>query len=139
MRKTMTRISLKIAPLVFYSVTNGNCLWQLQFPDVIGFLDNGCHRSTPSPSLPPSSLNTAAPVPQGHAIQSDWRRDEAPAELMYSTCLLFIMARRGFSGKLTSVPQTPSLVNEVTSHTKYTIIEGIISELITHKPGIYSH
>lgn len=95
--------------------------WQLLMattivPDVIGFFDNGCHQNTPSPSLPASSLNTAARSPQGHAIQSDWRRDEEPAELMYSTCLLFIMARRGFSGKLTSVPQTPSLVNEVTSH-----------------------
>lgn len=55
-------LSLQIAP-VFYIVTNGNCLWQLQSPDVIGFLDNGCHQSTVSPSLPPSSLNTAAPPP----------------------------------------------------------------------------
>lgn len=75
-------------------------------------------------------------VPQGHAIQSGWRCDEEP-QLMYSTCL-FIMARRGFSRKLTSASQTPSLVNEVTSHKKYTP-KGIISKLITHKPGVYSH
>ncbi len=77
-------------------------------------------------------------VPQGHAIQSDWRRDEKLAQLMYSTSLLFIMAGTGFRGKLTGAPQTPSLLNEVSSPTKYTT-EGIISKLITHKPGVYSH
>lgn len=33
--------------------------------------------------------------------------------------------------------RTPSLVNEVTAHIKRTT-EGIISKLITHKPGVYS-
>lgn len=79
----------------------GNCLWQLQFPDVIGFLDNGCHQSAPHLHLcHPSSLNAAAPVPQGHAIQSDWRRDEEAAELMYSTCLLFIIGEERFQWKI---------------------------------------
>lgn len=41
--------------------------------------------------------------PQGHAIQSDWRHDEELAELMGSTCLLFIMARRGSRRKWTSL------------------------------------
>lgn len=81
------------------SVTNGNCLWQLQFPDVIGFLNNGYHQSAPISISATLHSKYCSAVPQGHAIQSDWMM----TELMYATCLLFIMGRGGSSGKLTSV------------------------------------
>lgn len=94
------------SPTILYGVTNGNCLWQPHFLDIIGFLDNGCHQKQPisiSATLLSKCCSTVPHPPQGHAIQSDWRHDEELAELMGSTCLLFIMARRGFRRKWTSL------------------------------------
>lgn len=77
----------------------------LHFPHAIGLYDNRCH-------LPISKYCRA--VPQGHAIQSDWRCDGKQANVF--RLLIIYNGKGGFRGKLSSVLETPSLVNEVTSH-----------------------